>query len=500
MNASARIWRQLWVPATFAAVQLLRMTLALRLPGPRLTATLPDDTFYYLQTARTFAATGRWSFDGVEPASGFHLLWGYVLAAIYRLHPAIGLHAIVAVAWLIGIACMTAAAWLCVRTAERLFGPGAELGVGVIFLSALSLQCGGFLMEAPFVMLISAALLLLLSCNSPISAAAILGCLGVLARSDFGLLPLALFIAAIVLWQRDRSTLRKLYLAAAALAGAVAGQAIVAFHTHWISGAWIQASARQKLFWSSLQGFSVRPILALLLQYFDSNAPANGFRPWGLWIARALTLALFVGIAAALRRHNRWAIAAMLAVVAGYVALYRFNSADLQVWYIAEFQVPLAILAAAAFAAFRQRQFACLGFALCCWGVIASMPWHPVRDSPFYRTAIYLRQHPELRPAASWNAGIIGYVSGGGVTNLDGLVNDRIHPYAVSNTTLDYVRARHLKTILDFPTMVDPEAMQRYGPPNLARRNGYGDGRLQSCLHLQTMVGNMGVYRVDCAP
>ena len=494
MSARKRI-RQGVVPGVFAAVQLVRMALVLRLPEARLAGTQPDDAFYYLQTARTFAATGHWSFDGVEPASGFHLLWGYLLAAMYWLCPDIGLHAVVAVGWLVAIACMTAATWLCVDAATRLLGDGASVGVGVIFLSTASLECGGWLMEAPLLMLDSAAVVWLLSREQERRAdlllAGVLGWLGVLARSDFGLLPLALLLVAVAMRKRCR-------LPGFALTGAALGQLTLALHTHWISGQWVQASARQKLFWSALQGFSMRPVTTLLLEYFDGNAVANGFRPWGLWVARLIVVALLVGVAFAMRRRGAWVLVAMLAVVGGYVLLYRFNSADLQLWYIAEFQIPLSLLAAGAFAALPQRKMLCLGVALCCWGIVASMPWQPVTASPFYNAGLYLREHPELRPAGAWNAGMIGYISGGGVTNLDGLVNDRIHAYAVSDTALDYVQQRGLKTILDFPTMVDPAAMQRDGPPNLARRNGYSDGRLQRCLHLETMVGSIGVYRINC--
>ena len=68
----------------------------------RLIDHIPDDAFFYLQTARTFARTGRWSFDGVEPASGFHVLWGYLLAGLYRVRPGITLRGVFGVAGLVG--------------------------------------------------------------------------------------------------------------------------------------------------------------------------------------------------------------------------------------------------------------------------------------------------------------------------------------------------------------------------------------------------------------
>jgi hypothetical protein len=62
------------VPALVGLVGMARLTFLCRLPDRLLVRYIPDDAFYYLIMGRNFAATGRWTFDGVEPASGFHLL------------------------------------------------------------------------------------------------------------------------------------------------------------------------------------------------------------------------------------------------------------------------------------------------------------------------------------------------------------------------------------------------------------------------------------------
>jgi hypothetical protein len=38
------------------------------------------------------------------------------------------------------------------------------------------------------------------------------------------------------------------------------------------------------------------------------------------------------------------------------------------------------------------------------------------------------------KPIGAWNAGIVDYLSLGGVVNLDGLVNDDAVPYVLSNS------------------------------------------------------------------
>jgi len=86
---------------------------------------------------------------------------------------------------------------------------------------------------------------------------------------------------------------------------------------------------------------------------------------------------------------------------------------------------------------------------------------------------VYLHDHPELKPAGSWNAGIIGYFGDGGITNIDGLVNDRILPYARTGTLSRYVEARGLRSVMDYKVML----WSAY-----ARRGGYADGSLDRCL------------------
>ena len=54
-----------------------------------LIGTIPDDAFYYIQMATHRAKDGFWSFDGTHPASGFHLLYGYLLYFITSIFGAI---------------------------------------------------------------------------------------------------------------------------------------------------------------------------------------------------------------------------------------------------------------------------------------------------------------------------------------------------------------------------------------------------------------------------
>ncbi len=488
--------RALSVSSLVAGVELARMAVALRRPDPRLANTICDDAFYYLVLAKNFAVTGRWTFDGVEPASGFHLVWGYLLAAVYWVRPAISLHAIYGVAQAVQAGCLAGAAWLAVRTARRLFGAGGELGVALVFLSALSLTVGEMMMESSVVILFS-AMAIGLACGawmetgSKVWVGVLVGLGGVLARSDSGLLSVCLLGMQGVLWRRGLATGRMVRVAAGMAAGALMGMALVAVHTHWISGEWVQSSARMKLFWAGLVGYSSAPVRHLILMFFD----AGYYQTWshrlataGAWGARAVasTLMLAAGWQAWVRRGNAAGavLVTMGCVVGGYLFLYRYNSDEVQPWYIANFEVPLALLSAGAVAfLWERRRGATLGCiaAFCACGVGFTFRPQWGEDAELYTAGVYLRAHPELRPAAAWNAGQIGYFSGGGVINLDGLVNDRVYAYAQTDTLAQYVASRGVRTMIDFPAMLDV-TRRDYGQPELSRRGGYADGKLARCV------------------
>lgn len=505
------------VPSVVAAVQTMRLFLLVRLPDPVLTNTIPDDAFYYLTLARNFARFGRWTADGIEPASGFHLLWGYLLAAIFRLAPNLSFSALFAVAGALQIGCVTLAAWLACRSARRVFGPGAELGVACILLSTISLNMGLGMMETALVLLASAATCNALLRDQPagltIAAAVALGIAGTLARSDYLLLPLCLLGMHVALWLKSRGQPAMLRHALAVVAGAATGIAAIAFHTRWISGEWIQSSAQMKLHWSHISGPSLAPVRVLLFTFFDFASILAYVMHQRLWIPAVQRIEPFIAdllivlIAAALvlslrhkaARSQAFAIVALVASILAYAWLFRLSSTALFFWYIGQFEVPIALLAGAA-TCFFLRRFrritiaACLVIAVC--GVIPSFAVLDVAPSKLYEVGQYVRLHPELKPIGTWNSGVVGYFGGDEVVNLDGLVNDRILPYAKAGTLSQYVARRRIRNIMDYPFMFNP---------SFAAQGGYADGKLKSCLqengpHPEAWntpgIGPFTVYRV----
>ncbi len=68
----------------------------------------------------------------------------------------------------------------------------------------------------------------------------------------------------------------------------------------------------------------------------------------------------------------------------------------------------------------------------------------------------YLAQNKLDGNIGSWNAGIIGYYSGGHIINLDGLVNNSIYPFIKSNTVPEYWKQENIRYIVDFQNMFNP--------------------------------------------
>jgi hypothetical protein len=304
-------------------------------------------------------------------------------------------------------------------------------------------------------------------------------------------------------------------VAAAVCTGAGVGVLVVALHTHWISGQWVQSSVQAKLHWTNMFGVSAVPVENLLFQFFDVSTNAGNGTEWllvrpkihlaVLWLARLLIVATAVGLVQVCRRKSERAIAVggFVLALAAYAWAYRYNRTGLLAWYIGQFEMPLALLVGGGASYYASRARAatwavCVG--VCVFGVMTSLepsyPWQTLS----YEAGLYVRQHPDLKPVGAWNAGALGYFGDGGVVNLDGLVNDSILPYAKAGTMMQYVQARGLRSIFDSSAIVVPW---------LAVPGGDGDAAVRACLIEQPLdgsawtdptAGHLTLYRVlpDC--
>jgi hypothetical protein len=488
------------IPALLGAsvflVEIARLCILIRLPDSQIVKHVPDDAFYYVVLAQHFALDARWSFDGSAPATGFHLLWGYMLAALYWLAPNMTLHGLLIFGGVIGATALSLACFITALIAQRNFSSRALLGVAFIFLGATSLLQGLWLMESPLVILAATGYLYVVTCQEePLSpkylvAAALIGFAGMLARSDFGLLPLCTACVYGFLERRQKKGSRQFLAAASGLGGAILGLMTIVVHSYLVSGHLTQGSAKEKFFWSQVEGFSAHRALQILFSFFyplaNMDVSTMDYRSsWlhlGAFAIGSLTLLLLVGwlLKELLRKgalQEKTLITAMVSTSVAYTILYRFDSAAVQPWYAANYEIPVALTMAAALSSVRSPMWrkvltgvaaawVAVGIVLSCQGTWPAQAGH-------YRAGIYLLDHPELKPIAAWNSGIIAYFSGQTVINLDGLANDDVYRYAVANKLGAYINRRGVKYILDTQDMFTGDR---------PRRGGYEGNALTRCL------------------
>jgi hypothetical protein len=193
-----------------------------------------------------------------------------------------------------------------------------------------------------------------------------------------------------------------------------------------------------------------------------------------------ILLVMLAGLALLVRQKSKVEMPVfalvLLFTIASYVLFYRLDSDALQDWYIANFEVPTALLMGLGLAWFLARvriPTAAFVAVMCLAGIVFSFnpkyPWQEV----YWRGGMYIHDHPELGPVGAWNGGIDGYFADNGVVNVDGLMNDTLLPYTKGGRLDVYLAQRSIRYLFDFPAMFDAD---------LVLRGGYADGTLQRCL------------------
>lgn len=494
-------WLSFWRGVSLLAVLHLILFDLLILAAPETTQAqyTPDDGYYYLGLARNFVRFGEWTFDGgVSLTSGFHLMQAYLLAALYKFAqpaPEVFVRLGLGMSALVTMIAVLFAWRLCLRKSDPLF-----LVVFTILITAKSFLFNSVsVTEWSLVILIAGFYCAYFSDarrgggNLPIPFA--LGLLGSLARSDFGLLPFSIFIAALFVTRRiEKTSLTR--EAFAGFTGAALGVGIVFIHNFVTTGAFIQSSALMKSYWSQFaaQKFYSAASLGLQILGMDlgfADFERSIFLLFALMISGPALLILISKISgqntlpAALFKldphrpiRERILTLASALCLAGYTVLYA-SSGVVQNWYTGNLTLPVSILVLAGARYLERRilreyQFTTIWlslFALVSLGVqIPSLyppgggtsPWP--HQQFMLEAGRYLAQNPAYGYVGSWNSGIPGYYQGGaGVVNIDGLVNNDIYPYAVSDDLPAYLREKNIRYILDYENMFHPPFPERGG-------------------------------------
>jgi hypothetical protein len=454
----------------------------------QLIGVIPDDAFYYLVLAQNRVAYGFWTFDGVAPASGFHLLYAYTLSTIYTLFGAIDWrHLFLAISFvastLIAFSC-----YLVLTLVHDKLGKGAILWTLATFFSSFVLWQPTMLMEAWYVIFF-AALSIYCVFMSQVSIKKgdqylalnilILGLVGFggsLSRSDYGMLPGCIFIASLLVSQRWNQEVIK---STAILAGACIGVGFVLLHNYSVGGSFVQASAQIKLHNSIINGFSFTPSLDMLKGILF---PFNGKIPKFVFFGFILLWSLYyVGIAlkriiifwrdksdenAADRTVIGLRISCILSLV-GYIVLYRLNSHALQIWYVANFIIPASIIFALIgndiFKLFKVRWVGVVPIVYIAVGLSYTFDTQWPHQASMMNAGLYLNKNREPGNYGAWNAGIVNYFSKIPITNLDGLTNDQIVPYIKSDQFLNYLNTRQINYLIDSEEMLKSQRLRRQG-------------------------------------
>ncbi|HVB81195.1 MAG TPA: hypothetical protein VNE82_14750 [Candidatus Binataceae bacterium] len=476
-----------WFIAAFTVFSIGRIAWIAAGGDARIVTFVPDDAFYYLMPARNFSRLGFWTFDGVSTSTGFHPLYAYFLALVYWLFPGVALGPLFVALAVFNTALVGISIWLIARSLDWYCPRPVVIASLAVALFTL-LGPTTLLVESALELAVAATLFWLVfalpraeATGARLLAAFVLGLFGSLARSDFGLLPACMVLGVALAHLHERGWRGALLRAGAGVLGAGAGVAAVFLHGYWINGRFLQASVAIKRHWSAVEGYS---ILAPLREFLVVPAPYMVIPVHTF----ALKLALLIVTAAAMlfltwRWLDGWKIFvdpvtvfASTAIV-GYAVVYGFDSGAIQIWYNTSIVIPAIALVCVFGRALRRPQpaavyaaaavFALAGAAL---SLIPPMPWQVYS----YSAGLYLQAHPDLKPVGAWNAGVLGYFAGGGVVNLDGLMNDDVYPYVVDGRLADYVTRRGLRSIADHEDMLTN--------PLFRRRGGYAGPGLDSML------------------
>lgn len=451
---------------------------------------LPDDTFYYLALANHFVAQGLWTFDGGQTVTtGFHPLWAYLLVPLAYLS---GDNKLLFMQQVAGVS-FTLAIILPCGAAVHFFSKNNYLSLLLltVFLSAMSFLANSVSgMEWSLTLIISAFYhLRLTSVPNAVKSIFLLGLLGSLARSEFGVFAFSyVFAALLIFWFTQRRDF--IFPSLSGLSGAVIGLGILFLHNFYFSGEFLQSSSQIKIFWSEAFGHSGVPILLQFLRiifYIPTlrlDVPTalklmNYANPLLLIVMISLGVGIFIGFRKRFLTLIRiiqanpasaFPLLASILILNSYLLLYAFNAFASQIWYTALLTVPA---------------FVVLHFILQCVTATHQLNTNIVMgglvtiiatnlslfhfSAPIYQgqelgksIGLALKQVNAERIGIS-DAGIVSFYQGGTIINTDGLVNNEIKNYLYHGRLECYLLDKHIRYTSGFGSS-ELAVAEKFGP------------------------------------
>lgn len=464
---------------------------------------IPDDAYYYLSLAKNFTNSGIWSIDsGNSIASGFHPLWAYVLVLV-NIFTNPSTEGFILEGLLISSA-------LAVGTALLAWRYGVK-NKDLIFMLTLSIIISSKNFSLNSVSIVEWSLLILLSClywlnfyiytdRDDILPIFILGLLGNIARSDFGITSLSIFLATYSL-RNYHKNLRWLKRSWAGLLGSTTGLIAVVLHNFFFTGNFLQSSAKMKLFWAQFVHTGERGfLLPLKIVGLERDAAPDRIIAIITSIFFYIFFVILCGTIASLIKRKRiqeiyfsictkddffrskdfiLVLSSLLSTI-GYLGFYFING-EVQTWYTANLVISVFIILYTIGKVINILDINFNKYLLLLYSsfifiavVISTSLLNPfnfqnsgIAPWPHQQFMLaageFLAQNPLDGKVGSWNAGIINYYEGGHVINIDGLVNDDIYLYAKRNSLYEYLLTRRITYIIDFRMMITSPAYRQRG-------------------------------------
>lgn len=433
---------------------------------------LPDDAFYYFEIALRLLRGQGVSFDGETPATGFHPLWLAMVAPLFAGAEPGALAPVRRVLWL---SCGLSA--VCAFNVFRFARhetrhDGASLGVALAFSanpwlvreSLNGLETGLVLCIASFVLLAATRWF-----EAPGPGRALhlggLSALAVLARSDSALLLAPIYVALTAQRPPWRTWLRAALPPALAVAGLAAASLALTGSPLQSSAAsvpWLLRANWARLYGDDLNGPGPRLLWESLSDAATQLGPAAAgalavsLLACGVLARRSPPRRLRAGLAATLLLGGG---VLLLHAVHGYVRWFPRS------WYFAPWVLVTHALVAVAVAgcwalpARRARAAALAGLAAL--GALElrdtlSRRAHPSypHQLEMYDAGLALAANvPDGGRIGAFNAGIVAYLSGARVVNLDGAVNEDAARHIRRRTLGAYLRRLGIEYLVDYPVM-----------------------------------------------
>lgn len=271
-------------------------------------------------------------------------------------------------------------------------------------------------------------------------------------------------------------------------------------YAHGYSGHWLQSSARMKSLWADTADSALGNYFLLLfvvavsrsMAVFAGSAVIQVLVGLGMKVRSRGQGAMEPGDSApstpGISAHTWTALSGAIATLS-YVVFFGTQNLAPQTWYASAFVVPLSLAIGIGFGRLSMwapvpRLFESLFVVFVAVAGVGSLAESSYPRFPhqvnMLGAAQWLKEHPQDRRVAAFNAGLLSYFSETDVVNLDGLVNDDIYEYASRDALPDYLDAREIGYLLDYPGM--------WEQPSLQRRGGLGGSELKRRLRVEARI------------